>query len=187
MSGWGCPHELMGRCQRVTGRGCDPGMKGCVLFGRFRWSNEAKNRSTRRLKQSDTRNPVGTTGNRRERDMNTVSTIRVKRVYEPHDKQDGFRVLVDRIWPRGLSRNAAALDQWMKEIAPSAKLRKWFRHDSAKWERFCARYAGELDQKPEKLAFLRTCIAKGTVTLVYAAKDNVYNNAVALKRYLESC
>jgi uncharacterized protein YeaO (DUF488 family) len=112
--------------------------------------------------------------------------IKMKRVYETPDVQDGLRLLVDRVWPRGLSKKATALDHWMKEVAPSATLRKWFGHDPAKWEEFCARYAGELDQSPEKLAFLRACIANGTVTLVYAAKDTAHNNAVALKRYLES-
>lgn len=118
--------------------------------------------------------------------MTAAAMIKVKRVYEPPDRRDGLRVLVDRLWPRGLSKDAAAVDRWMKRIAPSAALRKWFAHDPAKWEAFCARYTGELDRKPGEVAALRAWARTRTVTLVYGAKDTLHNNAVALKRYLDS-
>lgn len=111
--------------------------------------------------------------------------IKVKRVYEEPEKADGVRVLVDRVWPRGLSKEAAAVDYWLREIAPSAELRKWFGHDPAKWEAFYARYVSELAAGAKDVVFLRARAKKGTVTLVYAAKDEAHNNAVALKRYLE--
>lgn len=111
--------------------------------------------------------------------------IKLKRVYDPSSKQDGARVLVDRIWPRGVSREDAALDRWMKEVAPSAELRKWFKHDPGKWEEFRKRYEEELADRGEAIAFLKETSRRGTLTLVYAAKDPEHNNAAALKRYLE--
>ena len=117
--------------------------------------------------------------------MTVTAMIQVKRAYDPAEQEDGFRVLVDRLWPRGLSKRAAALGGWMKEVAPSAALRKWFGHDPAKWDEFCARYADELARRPDDLATLRERVESGTVTLLYAAKDIAHNNAVALKRYLE--
>lgn len=112
--------------------------------------------------------------------------IKVKRVYEASEEQDGFRVLVDRVWPRGLNKERAAIDLWMREIAPSADLRKWFGHDAAKWEEFCARYTAELERKPSEVAFLEARGKEGTLTLLYGARDVLHNNAVALKRYLDS-
>jgi uncharacterized protein YeaO (DUF488 family) len=112
--------------------------------------------------------------------------IKLKRVYEEPSEQDGFRVLVDRIWPRGLSKKTAAIDVWMWDIAPSTELRKWFGHDPGKWEQFCVRYANELDAKADKVALLKTRNKARTVTLLYGAKDAAHNNAVALKRYIES-
>lgn len=112
--------------------------------------------------------------------------IKVKRIYEPPSRQDGLRVLVDRIWPRGLDKEAAAIDLWMREFAPSTELRKWFAHDPAKWPQFCGRYARELDSNPEAVSHLKAESRKRTVTLLFAAKDEAHNNAVALKRYLES-
>lgn len=111
--------------------------------------------------------------------------IRLKRAYDPPAKQDGVRVLVDRVWPRGVSRENAALDRWMKEVAPSTELRKWFKHDPGKWEEFRKRYAEELADQGEVIAFLKETSRRGTLTLVYAAKDPEHNNAAALKRYLE--
>jgi uncharacterized protein YeaO (DUF488 family) len=107
-------------------------------------------------------------------------------VYEAAAKQDGLRVLVDRMWPRGLTKKAAAVDLWMRELAPSTELRKWFAHDPKKWEQFCARYARELDKKAEEVAQLKAQGRKRRVTLLYAAKDTDHNNALALKRYLEA-
>lgn len=112
--------------------------------------------------------------------------IKVKRIYEGVDRQDGLRVLVDRVWPRGMTKEAAAVDRWMKEIAPSTALRKWFGHDPAKWEAFRARYARELDGQGEAVRQLEALCRTETVTLLFAAKDAEHNNAVALKGYLDS-
>jgi len=112
--------------------------------------------------------------------------IRLKRAYEPSKKDDGFRVLVDRLWPRGVSKSSARIDLWLKEIAPSAALRKWFGHDPLKWDTFRARYFRELQKNPEAVAQLNEIIRNGSVTLLFAAKDQEHNNAVALKEYLES-
>ncbi len=110
--------------------------------------------------------------------------IRVKRAYDAPSSADGLRVLVDRLWPRGLTRATAAIDLWLKEIAPSAELRRWFAHDARKWKEFCERYAAELDAKPLPVSALRGAIRRGTVTLLFAAKDRSRNNAVALQQYL---
>jgi uncharacterized protein YeaO (DUF488 family) len=112
-------------------------------------------------------------------------SIRTKRAYEPPTKDDGFRVLVDRLWPRGL-KHSARIDLWLKEIAPSAALRKWFAHDPAKWTTFRARYSEELENRPAAVAQLKQLLRKGTVTFVFSAKNERHNNAVALKDYLES-
>jgi uncharacterized protein YeaO (DUF488 family) len=112
-------------------------------------------------------------------------SIRVKRVYEKPAKADGRRVLVDRIWPRGLSKQEARIDEWLKEIAPSAKLRKWFRHDPARWNEFKKRYAAELDDRREQMERLARESHKRTVTLLFGAKDIEHNNAVALKECIE--
>ncbi|MEQ1956454.1 DUF488 domain-containing protein [Mesorhizobium sp. CN2-181] len=113
--------------------------------------------------------------------------IGLKRAYEPPSSEGGFRILVDRLWPRGLSKAEAAIDLWLKEIAPSAELRRWFGHDPAKWDEFRRRYRDELDRDPEAVQALRQAIAgKGTVTLLYAARDDDHNNAVALREYLKA-
>ena len=112
--------------------------------------------------------------------------IRLKRVYESALPQDGFRVLVDRLWPRGVSKSSARIDLWLKEIAPSAALRKWFGHDPAKWTKFRERYDRELDANAAAVAELRKHARRGPVTLVYSAKDQEHNQAVALKEYLAS-
>lgn len=112
--------------------------------------------------------------------------IRVKRVYDPPAPEDGYRVLVDRLWPRGLKKADAAIDQWLKDVAPSTPLRKWFGHDPAKWDEFRRRYAAELDANPEAVALLRERAAAGTVTLLFGARDREHNDAVALQDYLAS-
>lgn len=112
--------------------------------------------------------------------------IQCKRVYEEVSPDDGTRVLVDRLWPRGVSKEEAALDAWLKEIAPSDELRQWFDHDPEKWDEFCRRYYTELDAKDELVDSLREEADEGPLTLVYAAKDRQHNNAVALKDYLQS-
>ena len=114
-----------------------------------------------------------------------VST-RTKRAYEPARKADGFRILVDRLWPRGVSKDSARIDLWLKDLAPSNMLRKWFAHDPSKWTEFRARYFRELENNREAVAELMERVRKGPVTLIYGTKDEEHNNAVALKEYLES-
>ncbi|MCI0408368.1 MAG: DUF488 family protein [Acidobacteria bacterium] len=111
--------------------------------------------------------------------------IRVKRVYEPAQRGDGRRFLVDRLWPRGIKRERLTLDAWVKEVAPSDSLRRWFAHDPHRWDEFRRRYAAELDRRPEAWGPILEAARRGTVTLVYSARDSRRNNAVALKGYLE--
>jgi uncharacterized protein YeaO (DUF488 family) len=106
--------------------------------------------------------------------------VRIKRAYEPPAPSDGRRVLIDRIWPRGVSRERACLDEWARELAPSAELRRWFDHDPARFAEFRRRYASELESQEEKLGELRRRAAEGTVTLVYGARDTEHNDAVVL-------
>jgi uncharacterized protein YeaO (DUF488 family) len=110
--------------------------------------------------------------------------LKLKRVYEPFDKNDGTRILVDRLWPRGMTKAKAGVDIWLKELAPSAELRKWFGHDPDKWTEFKKRYRAELEENDEQLARLREEIKKGPVTLLYGAKDEEHNDAVALVEFL---
>ncbi len=110
--------------------------------------------------------------------------IRAKRVYEPADPGDGFRVLVDRVWPRGMTKERVKAELWLKEAAPSTGLRKSFCHDRSKWEDFKKRYFEELDAKPEVVVRLLEEAARGPVTLLFAAQDSEYNQAVALREYL---
>lgn len=111
--------------------------------------------------------------------------IKLKRVYEKPLKEDGFRVLVERLWPRGLTKERAAVNLWLKDVAPSPELRKWFSHDAAKWEEFRRRYWRELEDKQDLIKFLKQKNKEGTVTFVYAARDEEHNGAVALKAFLE--
>ncbi len=111
--------------------------------------------------------------------------IWLKRAYEKPGDKDGIRILVDRIWPRGVSKEELQLDSWLKEIAPSAELRKWFGHDPERWDEFKRRFFAELDGRKEPLEELFSRVKKGRVTLVFAAHDEEHNNAVALKEYLE--
>lgn len=111
--------------------------------------------------------------------------IRIKRIYDKPEKEDGFRILVDRLWPRGLTKEKANVDLWLKEIAPDNALRKWFSHDPAKWNAFREKYNDELKAKPELISQLKQLLKKEkVVTLLYAAKDEQHNNAVALKELL---
>ena len=112
--------------------------------------------------------------------------LRTKRIYEPAASADGFRVLVDRIWPRGVKKSEATIDLWLKELAPSTELRRWFGHDAARWPEFRKRYKAELKSRTEALALLRDKLRRGTVTLVYASRDTEHNNAVALAAMLDS-
>lgn len=111
--------------------------------------------------------------------------IRVKRVYEPPQKEDGFRILVDRLWPRGLSKSRGKIDLWLREIAPSDDLRKWFSHDPQKWVAFQKKFNEELKGKEDLVKQVRAIEKdKGVVTLLYSTKETRYNNAVALGNYL---
>jgi uncharacterized protein YeaO (DUF488 family) len=111
--------------------------------------------------------------------------IKLKRAYEKPSRDDGSRILVERLWPRGLTKERAALDLWLKEVAPSPELRKWFGHDPARWEKFQKRYWKELEEKEEAVQLLKQKGKKDTVTLVYAARDEEHNGALALKRFVE--
>ena len=111
--------------------------------------------------------------------------LKLKRVYDPYAKADGMRVLVDRLWPRGMKKEEAGVDLWLKEIAPSDALRKWFSHDPDKWQEFKKRYRKELEDRQDMIEDLRKEAQKGTVTLLFAAKDSERNNAVALKEVIE--
>ena len=111
---------------------------------------------------------------------------RVKRAYRVARQSDGTRILVDRLWPRGMSKDRLRISEWIKDIAPSEELRRWFGHDPTRWQVFCEGYAKELDGKSETVAALRARASDETVTLVYAAKDKAHNNAVALRGYLNS-
>ena len=106
--------------------------------------------------------------------------IRIKRVYEPEARSDGRRILVDRLWPRGLSKKDAAVDEWIKDIAPSAELRRWFGHDPRRWPEFRRRYRHELRAHGELLRGITARASRGTVTLVYGARDETHNDAVVL-------
>jgi uncharacterized protein YeaO (DUF488 family) len=111
--------------------------------------------------------------------------FKIKRVYEPAETSDGKRILVDRLWPRGLSKARAHVDEWLREVSPSQELRKWFGHEPAKWAEFKRRYVAELIGKEEVLNRLRFEAKNGTVTLLYGARDEKHNQAVALLGLLE--
>ncbi|MDA8407674.1 MAG: DUF488 domain-containing protein [Deltaproteobacteria bacterium] len=110
--------------------------------------------------------------------------IKIKRIYDEPSDDDGYRALVDRLWPRGVSKEKAQIDTWLKDAGPSDELRKWFNHDPEKWFDFKERYFAELEQQRDTLEPLIENMAKG-ITLLYSAKDQQYNNAVALKEFLE--
>ncbi len=110
--------------------------------------------------------------------------IRLKRAYEPAESTDGLRVLVDRLWPRGLHKDGARIDLWLKEIAPSSELRRWFGHDPARWEGFQRKYRAELRDRADLLRTIEDALHEGPVTLLFAAHDEDHNNAVALRDLL---
>ncbi|QJD31280.1 DUF488 family protein [Methylococcus geothermalis] len=111
--------------------------------------------------------------------------IRLKRVYEERSPEDGERFLVERLWPRGMSRQSLALSAWLKDLAPTTELRRWYGHDPGKWEEFRHRYCLQLDRSPEALQSLLQACAHGTVTLLYSARDTERNSAVVLRDFLE--
>lgn len=112
--------------------------------------------------------------------------LRTKRIYLAPDESDGTRILIDRLWPRGVSKEAAQIDFWAKSLAPSNELRKWYQHDPARWSEFRERYFAELDSNQEGVAELRSEMGMGTVTILFASKEAVLNNASALCEYLEA-
>jgi uncharacterized protein YeaO (DUF488 family) len=111
--------------------------------------------------------------------------LNLKRVYEAPHKDDGPRILVDRLWPRGLTKEKAKVDLWLKEIAPSTELRKWFGHDPKKWRSFRKRYETELKDHADEIKLLKSKVKEGTVTLIYGARDQEHNEALVLKQFLE--
>jgi uncharacterized protein YeaO (DUF488 family) len=112
------------------------------------------------------------------------TNVKLKRAYEQPVAEDGTRILIDRLWPRGIKKADAAIDLWMKDIAPSTELRRWFGHQAERWQEFRRRYAEELRQRPELLEELRTLARKGPISLVFAAHDQAHNDAVVLKELL---
>jgi uncharacterized protein YeaO (DUF488 family) len=112
--------------------------------------------------------------------------IRSKRIYDKNSLEDGQRILVDRLWPRGISKSAAHINFWAKAVAPSNELRQWYQHDSSKWAEFRDRYFAELDSNPEGLAELRSHLGDSAATLLFSSKEERFNNASALREYLES-
>ena len=111
--------------------------------------------------------------------------LKIKRVYETPSTEDGERILVDRLWPRGLTKEKAGIDIWLKEISPTTELRKWFGHDPVKWKEFQKRYCKELVENKEAVNILKDHIKNGTVSFVYGAKDEEHNEALVLKEWLE--
>ena len=113
-----------------------------------------------------------------------MEAIKIKRIYETSEDSDGFRILVDRLWPRGIKKEQAKVDLWLKEIAPSDSLRKWFHHEPEKWMEFKQRYLTELKEKKDYVETIIAKLKKSPITLLYSAKDQLHNNALVLKEYL---
>lgn len=114
-----------------------------------------------------------------------MSVIKLKRAYEKPSRKDGERILVERLWPRGMTKQTARVDLWLKEVAPSAELRKWFAHDTEKWAEFCKRYRSELKQKTEMIEVLKNKAKTATITFVYSSRDTDHNSALLLKEFVE--
>src|SRR5512143_931551 len=112
--------------------------------------------------------------------------IKIKRVYDAPSRDDGKRILIDRLWPRGVKKDEARIDAWMKDVAPSSDLRKWFEHDPGKWGEFKTRFFAELKNRKDLVDQLAGMARKGRITLLYGSKEERFNNAVALKEYLET-
>ncbi len=115
----------------------------------------------------------------------TVTVINIKRIYDQPEASDGFRILVDRLWPRGLSKKKARIDLWAKDLAPSTELRRWYGHEPGKWSAFTSRYAGELQHNQAQVEEILDPIRAGPVTFLYSSTEPQWNNAVALKQYVE--
>lgn len=114
-----------------------------------------------------------------------MNNIKLKRVYDEISDDDGFRILVDRLWPRGVKKSDAGINMWLKDVAPSDNLRKWFKHDRGKWEKFRQLYIEELEDKKNRIEEVIESVNDDTITLVFAAKDRQYNQAVVLKEFIE--
>lgn len=114
----------------------------------------------------------------------SASHIQLKRAYEPPESDDGIRILIDRLWPRGVKKAEAAIDEWLKEIAPSTNLRKWFGHNPARWQEFRRRYKTEIRKNPDEFDRLQKLARRGPITLVFSAHDEAHNDAVVLKEML---
>ncbi|HLI94279.1 MAG TPA: DUF488 family protein [Puia sp.] len=110
--------------------------------------------------------------------------VRIKRVYEPAAETDGYRILIDRLWPRGMAREKAHVDKWLRDVAPSTELRKWFNHDPEKWKEFCTRYKKELKGSAAFAELLKEIKERRSVTLLFGARDEEHNDAVALLRFI---
>jgi uncharacterized protein YeaO (DUF488 family) len=117
---------------------------------------------------------------------NVTTRISLKRVYDKPSTKDGFRVLVDRLWPRGVKKETSRIDLWCKDIAPSNDLRKWFGHNPAKWDEFRRRYFKELDNHPAEVSLLTDKAGRSQLTLLFSAKDKIFNNAAALMEYIKT-
>ena len=115
-----------------------------------------------------------------------MKNLQLKRVYEKSNKDDDYRILVDRLWPRGLKKTETKIDLWLKEIAPSNELRKWFNHDANKWKQFYIKYSKELKNKDEELNIIKQRLKKSNVTLLFGASDKEHNQAVALLQYIQN-
>jgi uncharacterized protein YeaO (DUF488 family) len=113
-----------------------------------------------------------------------TGNVKLKRAYEPPAADDGTRILIDRLWPRGITKERAAIDQWMKDISPSTELRKWFGHDPARWDELRRRYAQEVRQNADLIDQLRSFARQGAITLVYSARDEKHNDAVELRELI---
>jgi uncharacterized protein YeaO (DUF488 family) len=133
--------------------------------------------------ESETRNEEQRTSNEQWKEVNTL--IKIKRIYEPPAGDDGFRILVDRLWPRGMSKDRAKVDLWLKEISPSNELRKWYGHDPAKWAEFKKRYFQEIQGRREEFDLPREKAGEGTVTFLFSSQEEKLNNAAALKEFVE--
>ena len=148
-------------------------------------SNSSRKTTRRNISQSRTQAKRSPATLSRKTKSTKQLKIQIRRIYDPPLTEDGTRVLIDRLWPRGISKDTAQLDLWMKDIAPSAALRQWFNHEASRWDEFTRRYADELDQQPESIDKLKAIVLKGRLTLLFSSKEQKLNNAVALKQYLE--
>jgi uncharacterized protein YeaO (DUF488 family) len=110
--------------------------------------------------------------------------IQIKRIYEPRNESDGMRILVDRLWPRGVKKGNAQIDEWLKDIAPTTQLRKWFNHDASKWQEFQLKYTHELQHNPNTEHLLELLNKHQTITLLYAAHDEAHNHALVLQHFI---